>query len=166
MCLNCHVVTVDIEMTDLNAIKAACQRLGWKFCEGQQEYRWWGHWVDDSPVPRHLFTDEAEYKRVVNMPKHERKEHMNGLLGKCAHAIKVPGCSYEIGILDQGNKLVPIWDWVAHDLHTAIGQKGGTLVQAYAVEKAKLEAMANCHSFTETVDEKGTVTLRVNIPSY
>ena len=68
MCLNCHVVTLGIEIKDLEALQEACQRLGWTFHEHQPHFRWVGRWYDDTPVPRHLFADEAEYQRVLALP--------------------------------------------------------------------------------------------------
>lgn len=166
MCLGCHVVAVNVEFKDLNAIKAACKRLKWVFCEHQKTYTWFGRWVDDSPTPRHLFTTEAEYKRVCAMEKADRIEYMNKLLGTCTHAIKVPGCNYEIGLIQQGDKFVPIWDWYEGKLNSAMRQEGGPLVQAYAVEKAKLAAQAYGNTWTESIHQDGSVELTINIPEY
>lgn len=161
-----HVVSIAIEFQDLDAIKAACRRLGWTFREGQGTYRWFGHWVDDSPVPRHLFAEEAEYNRVVAMSRDARRLYMDQLLGHCEHAISVPGCDYEIGIQNVGGKWVPVWDWFhAGGLHTVMGTNGGPLAQAYAVEKSKLEACRRGYPCTETATEDRTIFLDI-VESY
>jgi hypothetical protein len=46
MCANCHVVCVQAELRDLEAIKLACRRVGWVFREGQPTFRWYR-----SPAP-------------------------------------------------------------------------------------------------------------------
>src|SRR5688572_9498476 len=101
MCKSCHVVSVEIELRSLDAIKKACKRQGWTFKEGQQTYRWVGKWYDDSPVPRNLFETEEEYQRVLNMPKPVRCAYMKNALGHCTHAIQVPTGHGEIGLIER-----------------------------------------------------------------
>ena len=165
MCANCHVVSVKAEFTDLDAIKAACARLGWTFRQNQQTYQWYARgWQDDSPVPRHLFATEDDYQKVVAMGRPERIKTMNGLLGKCTHAISVPGCAYGIGLIERGKQFIPIWDsWGAGGLDKLLGAEGGPLVQAYAVEKTKLQARHLGHTLTEHALEDGTVQLKIMV---
>ena len=73
-----HVETVKVNITDLEALKKACERLGVEFHEGQTHYEWYGHSVGDYPIPAGLTKTD---------------------LGHCAHAIHVPGVKYEIGIV-------------------------------------------------------------------
>lgn len=156
-----HVVSIAVEFKDLDAIKAACQRLGFTFREGQRTYKWYGHWVDDSPVPRHLFS-EAEYERITRMDKTHRQAFMNDVLGKCQHAIRVPGCEYEIGLIQIGEKWVPVWDWYCSDnLGEVLGQDGGPLAQAYAVEKAKIEATQRGYPVVEEQLSDGSIRLQI-----
>src|SRR4051794_36582951 len=98
MCLNCHVITLAVEIRSLAALRAACERLGWQFKEDCPTWRWAGYWADDSPVPRNLFADQAEYDRVLAMSRDERTATMEELLGTCAHAIHVPGFEYELAV--------------------------------------------------------------------
>ncbi len=161
-----HVVDIATELRDLECIKRACQRLGWELCLGQKTYKWFGQWVDDSPVPRNIFESEAEYLKVCSMERKTRKEYMTALLGNCTHAIKVPGCNYEIGLLQKGNRFIPIWDWYDYTLakkmqSTPNINDGGPLVQAYAVEKAKLEALRKGYYCSEQTLPSGQVKLTI-----
>ncbi len=115
-----HVSAIELEIKDLDALKAVCDRLGFTFVEGQTSYKWWGHWVGDYPLPQG-FTKED--------------------LGKCSHAIRVPGATYEIGVVNKNGKTTLLWDFYhTGGLETKIGKGGGKLKQAYAVEAAKRAA--------------------------
>jgi hypothetical protein len=156
-----HIVTINIQMRELEAIKRACARLGWTFKENQKTYNWFGDWVDDSPVPRGLFASEQEYQAVLAMDRTERKQHMNNVLGKCEHAISVPGCQYEIGLIKHGSGYTPIWDWYEIDLHNALGSNADPLKQAYAVERAKIEAQRSGYRVHEKLLPSGAVHLTI-----
>lgn len=165
MCLNCHVVSVSVEFKNLEAIKAACKRKGWNFVEGQTTYRWVGRWHDDSPVPRNLFESEEEYLRVCAMTPSERKEHMPTILGKCTHAIQLPGAAGEIGLLQRGGQFIPIWDYYTRGLSKVRSENGmAGFVQAYAVEQAKVAAMIQGNFCTEEQEQDGTIKLHIKIP--
>ena len=44
-------------------------------------------------------------------------------LGKCDHAIKVPECAYEIGVVKRGSKYILLWDaWHKGGLEQKIGK--------------------------------------------
>jgi hypothetical protein len=80
MCAECHVVTLDLEIKDLDALKAACDRLHWQFREGVSQYRWAGYWADDSPVPCHVFESDAdvvecnqEFRGTFHRSRHQRR---------------------------------------------------------------------------------------------
>src|SRR6266446_5904173 len=95
-----HVAEIDMEIKDLDALKAAAQDLGLEFCEGQQTYKWYGHSVGDFPMP-------AGFKEQD--------------LGKCEHALRVKGNpgAYEIGIVprrDGRPGYTLLWDFWAGGL--------------------------------------------------
>lgn len=166
MCANCHVVRVAIQMNDLDAIKAACKRLGWTFTAGQQTYRWYGRWVGDSPIPEHLFSP-AEAARIKAMTLEERSRCMTNFLGKCDHAIQVPNAAYEIGVMKIADRYEVVWDWWGPGgLHEAMGEKGEVFAQAYGVERAKLEAIRQGCSWTEHQQQDGSVQVRVQLPDF
>jgi len=77
-----HVVTIKTELNDIAAVKAAVKDLGLVWKEGQKEYKWFGTHVGDYPLP-------TGFK--------------NTDLGKCDHAIGVPGTNWEIGVARKRN---------------------------------------------------------------
>lgn len=163
MCAHCHVVTLEIKLTDLEAIRRACKRMGWELVENQATYKWVGIWVDDSPVPRHLFESEEEYNRVCAMTKPERRDFMPTILGKCTHAIKLPGVDGEIGLIQRGKEFVPIWDYYTHGLHRVRTDNGmDGFVQSYATEKAKLEAQRRGKYVTEHKLPNGAIQIQIH----
>lgn len=115
-----HVENLNLEIRNLEAVKRACARLGWVFKENQKTYNWWNMWVDDSPVPRKLFATEAEYQRMLALPRSQRCQEMQQLLGKCDHAIQIPGQAFEIGVVERNGEYLLFWDW-ASDLRTVLG---------------------------------------------
>ena len=164
MCLNCHVVTVNVEIKSLEALVAACHRLGWEFHHGRTDHCWYGRWVDDSPVPRNLFATEDEYQSVVRLSKPARQTFMKALLDKCDHVIRVPNCTYEIGVFRVGDHYSLSYDWEG-DLNEVLGRPGGIVVnplpQAYAVELEKLTAANMGFACMEQVQEDGAIKLTI-----
>ena len=73
-----HISKIEVRIDSLDALKLACQRLGFTFRQGQATYKWYGRWVGDAPLPEEVSEDQ---------------------LGKCDHAIIVPDCEYEIGVV-------------------------------------------------------------------
>jgi hypothetical protein len=116
-----HITSVEIELKDLEAVKALCQERGWQFMQGQKTYRWFGEFVGDSPMPK-------------GMTKAD--------LGKCDHAIKVPGASCEIGLRStgKGSYKLAFDGWGAGGLVPVIGLNGGLFLQGYGICKAEREA--------------------------
>lgn len=136
-----HITDVETEVKDLAALKQACSRLGFEFKEGQTSYKWYGQFVGDSPMP-------------AGMTKED--------LGKCDHAIKVPGASYEVGVAKVGGVYKLRYDyWGAGGLHKALGgQKAEKLVQAYGIEKTKKEARRLGYTVAgEQAQQDGSVKL-------
>lgn len=130
-----HISQMELEIKSLADLKQACQRLGLTFVDNQTTYQWYGRWVGDSPLPEGITTEE---------------------LGKCTHAIQVPDCRYEIGVVKRGSKFILLWDsWSSGGLEKKIGVNAGILKQAYSVERIKREAMLKRYRFTEQKVEKG-----------
>ena len=80
----------------------------------------------------------------------------------CDHCIRVPGASYEIGILSKGGSYELNCDFYDKNLEKVIGQKGGLLKQAYAAEKTRIEARKKGYSVIERQTETG-IRLHVRI---
>jgi hypothetical protein len=134
-----HVSEIELKILSLDALKAACARLGLEFVEGQKTYKWYGTWVGDYPKPEWVKLED---------------------LGKCQHAIKVPGASYEIGIVEHQGEIKLLWDfYFTGGLEAKLGKSGGRLIQAYSVEQAKRTARKAGYFVKEKVEENRSVTL-------
>lgn len=115
-----HVAKIELEVTDLCALKSACRDLGLVFREDQKTYAWYGSWVGNYPLPEGLTAED---------------------LGKCDHAILVPGARYEIGVVRRGGKYHLLWDpWHAGGLEQVLGPNACRLKQAYARSRVLTEA--------------------------
>jgi hypothetical protein len=130
-----HISKMELEITSLANLKQACLRLGMTFVDNQKTYQWYGTWVGDSPLPEGISKEE---------------------LGQCTHAIKVPECLYEIGVVQRGSKYTLLWDaWHSGGLEQKIGKNAGILKQAYSIERIRREAMLKRYRFSEQKVEKG-----------
>ena len=109
-----HISKIEVEIQSLEDLKAACQEFGFRFMENQKTHKWYG----------------------------TNKESENGTeFGKCDHAIKVPKCKYEIGIVKNGNHYNLLWDsYYTGGLEERIGKDAGLLKQAYSVQRIKRES--------------------------
>lgn len=127
-----HMVKIELEINNLEALKKACQRLGLVWKQNQQEAKWFG-----------------------------------GEPFKCDHAISIPdktgmGYGYEIGVVKEGAKFRLEADFFDKNLQAKIGTNGGLLKQAYAIERAKAEAVRKGYSVKEFKTANG-IQLRVQV---
>lgn len=144
-----HVVGYDLQIRDLEVFEQCCKANGWKFNRNQKTYKYYGRWMDDSPVPRLLFSTEEEYEKVLSMSSEDRKTYMDNILGKCSHSITIPGCRYEVGLIQQEDYYVPIWDWYDSQLRTILGSgENFPLAQNYATEVVKKSLTQQGLSYT------------------
>jgi len=115
-----HISSLTTRIKSLDALKLACEDMGFTFVDGQKTFAWFGRWMND-------WRDERSAVAQGFDP---------ATFGKCAHAIRVPGTSYEIGVVPTADG-----DWVLHMdeygpgrvLVEKAGQSGTKLAQAYAV---------------------------------
>lgn len=146
-----HVESVDVTVTDLDAVKAACKRLGVDFIQGKKTYNWFGQHVGDYPLPKGMTEEE---------------------LGKCDHVVKVPGVNYEIGLVKKkdGKGYTLAYDfWGSsknggHDggqLKARFGDKLQKFVDAYSVEALKRQALKKGYMCSEKVLPSGAIQLKV-----
>ena len=146
-----HIVSIATVLKDLDAVKATCLELGLTFKQDQHTYQWWGTSVGDYPLPTG-FTKQD--------------------LGKCDHAIGIPGTTWEVGVvrrrkadgtLDEGYTL--LFDFYGHQgqpILTALGgQTADKFVQLYAVNKATLEARKRGHCVVRQVQPNGAIRLQI-----
>lgn len=144
-----HVSTVDLEINDLQALRVAAEALGLQFNEGQTKYRWFGRSVGDYPVPEGFKASD---------------------LGKCEHAISVPGdnSAYEIGVVSRrdgkpGYQLV--WDfWGPGQKITNVmgGKSGAKLKTEYGVAVATKQARREGWRVKREVNKEGQTRLRLH----
>ncbi len=73
----------------------------------------------------------------------------------CDHVIRVPGATYEIGVIKTGDIYNLNCDYWDSGIGKAIGQNGGLLKQAYAVERTKTEARRKGYSIIEKKTDSG-----------
>jgi hypothetical protein len=87
------------------------------------------------------------------LPKNTKIED----LGKCDHAIKVPGASYEVGVVEMPDGTYALrYDlWSSGGLDAKLGKNAGFLKQAYGIEAAKIAARRKGFSCYEQVQEDG-----------
>lgn len=117
-----HVINIDCQIKDLDALEIAAGRLGLTLNRGQKAYKWYGSWVGDYDLPRGIVTPSQ--------------------LGKCQHALSVNGNpnAYEIGLLQQSDgsftMLYDFWEG-GYGLEAAVGDKCGMLVNEYALAVAE-----------------------------
>jgi hypothetical protein len=73
----------------------------------------------------------------------------------CDHAIRIPGATYEIGIVHKDGRYELQCDYYDAGIEKAIGRQGGLLKQGYAIEKTKLEARRKGYTVLEKKTETG-----------
>ena len=98
----------------------------------------------------------------LNLVKNQKTYVWYGKDAQCDHAIRVAGAQYEIGVLKKDGRYELQCDFYDRNIEKAIGRKGGLLKQAYAVEKAKIEARRKGYSVLEKRTETG-VRLHVRV---
>ncbi|MEL7640007.1 MAG: hypothetical protein AAGU21_10230 [Solidesulfovibrio sp.] len=131
-----HVSKIEIIINDLSSLKRACQRLGFDFVEGQTTYAWYGRLV----APANTSLPEGV---------------LESDLGKCDHAIRIPNAQYEVGVLSRNGRWLLLADFWDSRLRNAIGEDGGLLKQAYAIERTVQEAKRRRYRVVEQATETG-----------
>lgn len=130
-----HISKIELVIHSLDDLKEACRKLGFEFVENQKSYKWYGRWVGDTPLPEGINVED---------------------LGKCDHAIRVPGCSYEIGVVKRNDHYILLWDYYyAGGLSEKIGPNAGKLKQAYTVARVTKEARRKGYRVMEKRTEQG-----------
>lgn len=150
-----HVAAVLAEIDNLDALEAACKELGLTFVHGQKTFKWFGEWVGDYNA------QDAAFKHGID-PKD---------YGKCAHAIKVPGSTYEIGVKQMPNgkyKLVYDFYGTGRKIVNTLGKGCEKLVQHYGLNRATLlgraKGLITQRKVTQTLRKvEGLATLNPDI---
>ena len=82
--------------------------------------------------------------------------------GQCDHAIRIPGASYEIGLIKKDGKYQLQTDFWDDKISEVIGENGGLLKQRYAVEQTRTQAIRNGYRVIERQIDN-TVRLHVRM---
>jgi hypothetical protein len=140
-----HIATVDVHVTDLAALKAACAELGIEFREGQQTFRWYGAYLGGYPLPEGFTAAD---------------------MGKCEHAIGIPGNThaYEVGVVRRrdgkpGYHLMYDFWRGGFGLEEQIGTQAGKLRQQYAAQVAANQARKQGYRVTQSLHADGSLRL-------
>ena len=105
-----HISTIQVIITDLEALKQACTSLGFTFVENCHLFHWYGS-----------------------------KGHSSGT-NTCDHVIRIPQARYEVGVVKHNDHYQLKADFWDTRLKDQIGENGSRLTQQYAVERVKYEA--------------------------
>ena len=130
-----HISSIELVIHSLEDLKDACHKLGFQFMENQKTFKWYGRWVGDTPLPENITIDD---------------------LGKCNHAIQVPGCKYEIGVVRRDNHYILLCDYYHEGgLIEKIGHNAGKLKQAYAISRVRKDAIRKGYRVREKTMDQG-----------
>jgi len=140
-----HIATVDLHITDLAALKAACEALGLEFREGKTNFRWYGTVVGDYPLPTGFTAAE---------------------MGQCDHAIgmKDNTHAYELGVVSRRDGkpgfaiLYDFWRG-GFGLEDAVGKAAGKLKQQYAAQVAAAQARRQGYRVSQSLQTDGSLRL-------
>lgn len=132
-----HVVAAQVEISDLDALEAACKEMGATLVRNQKTFTWYGRWVGDYGQA------DAAYRNGVKTEDY----------GKCDHAIRVPGVRYEVGVVKQPNgKFKLVYDFYGNDGHNdgqqlkaKFGDGCATLIEGYTTHKVLQDAKKRGH---------------------
>ena len=143
-----HVANISTKQIkfDLEIVKELCRRQGWLFMENQKTYAWYGRFVGDAP--------QAEDVKIEDY-------------GKCDHAIKIPGCSYELGLRVTGNGLYNVIGdfWKGGQLDKVLGAQGEVFGQLYNMTNDIMWAEAKGYSWEEIEAETlGNKKISICVP--
>jgi hypothetical protein len=145
-----HITAIAIEIKDLAALEAATKELGAELIRNQHTYKWYGTSVGDYPLPAGFTAD---------------------MLGKCEHAIRLPGNNYEIGVVRNPLKpstftlLYDFWGYGGqhdgHKLKAHFGDGLKKLVQLYGVHAATIAARSRGHAVARQTLPNGSIKLQI-----
>ena len=130
-----HISKIELVINSLDDLKEACRMLGFEFVENQKTYKWYSRWVGDTPLPEGIKIEDV---------------------GKCNHAVKVPGCDYEVGVIRRGDHYILLWDYYfVGGLVEKIGPDAGILKQAYTIARVRREARRKGYRIREKKIDQG-----------
>jgi hypothetical protein len=135
-----HVVAIQLEVKDLQALEVAAKALGAELVRDQKTFRWFGKWMNDYSA------DNAAYKNGVKPENY----------GKCDHIVRHPKCGYDIGLVKQDNNSYRVVadEWSSGGLTRVFGAGMAHLKQQYGVAVAAKTMRNQGWNITEKKDAK------------
>lgn len=158
-----HVADCKAQFKILDAMELAAKRLGGKLIRDLNQFRWFGHFVDDSRDWKTMFTAERAGE-IERMTKQDRISAINEAMSKCDHVIRFPNAKYDVGVVSQKDGTYALrWDYYgAGGLIPYMGDRQGSrFKQAYAVEAAKLAAVKRGYKTRECVKSDGSIVVEM-----
>ena len=151
-----HVCSLRIKILDLDALAAACTKLGLVLNKNQRTYRWYGRSVGDYPVPAGFSAaDLGQCEHAIALGPEKAAE----LRGRYSQA------SYEIGVVksknEEGYEL--FWDFYnrGFGMQDVVGDEGRILKTEYGVAVATAHLESEGYEVERYIDAKtGNVMVR------
>ncbi len=95
-----HIAKIEMEINDLGALQAAAIRLGGELVIGQTNYKWYGEWIGNTPMPEGVTADNlgkcdhairrCDLVELAELSKTERGEGGFGSTGMLVETMQVP----------------------------------------------------------------------------
>lgn len=135
-----HVVTIDVLVTDLDALQAAAEQLGMELVK-QSTYKWYSRFMGDYPLPEGFSSSD---------------------LGKCEYAMRVKNAgpeTYEVGVVKRRDGqpgftlLYDFWQG-GGGLVAKIGENAVNIKREYALAVAAKEMRRQGFRVSRQVDQK------------
>ncbi|MES2459749.1 MAG: hypothetical protein V4671_04140, partial [Armatimonadota bacterium] len=96
-----HISKIDLEILDLDALKAAVKRLhpDLEFKTDQKDYKWYGRFVGDSPVPEGMkVEDYGKCQHAIGFAKGKKVDIPHPHMPKTTYQIN-GDFAYELGVV-------------------------------------------------------------------
>jgi hypothetical protein len=146
-----HIASVQLFVTDLDALEAVADRLGFDLVRGATNYQWYGRFMNDSQLA----------------PGHDPKT-----FGTCEHKLRLKNAQsgdYEIGLVrrvdgGQGWELLyDNWSTYGARLHAKAGNNLSKLKDELAAEVSTRQLQKQGYRVRRTVTPQGQIQLRASI---
>ncbi|MDE2101706.1 MAG: DUF2997 domain-containing protein [Patescibacteria group bacterium] len=148
MCEQCHVVLVECDLRDIDALDMAANAIGGTLHVGQRTWRWVGAWYDD------YHEKDAAYKQGLPPEQYGHGEHA------ISFPRRLTSDGFEVGICKVKGQLKPVFDFCDGGLtRTLGGQTCPRLIQAYAAAVTRKQCAKLGYSITESPGEGGSLEL-------
>jgi hypothetical protein len=136
-----QLAQLTVVIRELSTLQAVCRKNDWEFRAGQRTFRWFGRWLEPVPPP------------------------LSPSWGRCAHAIGIPGCCYEIGLVHEDDHYLLHWDKGPEGgLETALGPECRRLWHGYIVEQVRRSAKQHGHRAGTPIVVNQVLRVRVSDP--